>query len=249
MPSPQRALAGYANDNDFSGAGTTRRFLAPSCANYSTGQLHARPNAVRIINGSTLSRATLPKGISVVTNLPLFLLGDLNTSSVPADRPADRNAAWVPLMVGGDTIGLLSSAWTDDEAPWNTPVGSYWYLRDAASTRFHGAFLYGWAEAARGATVGCREELSYSMRLHEHWHRGAGQPFARVVRGSIFVGWNSVWSTAFSDVHEADASGAWHDGDGSTKIYSYDHHLDLVQNQPPGAPQFQLTNVLRHFSN
>ena len=124
----------------------------------------------------------------------------------------------------------------------------YWPTRDAASTRYHGAFLYGWAEAALGPQGGCREELSYSMRLHEHWHRGAGLPHARIVRGSIFVGWNAVYGTAFSNVHAADSSGAWHDGDGRTKIYSYDHHLDVLDNQPPASPQFQLTNVLRQFS-
>jgi hypothetical protein len=242
-------LATYGGANDFS-AGTGRRFFVPRCEDYDTGALNAQVNAVRVINADTVSRTTLPFGLSIVTNMPMFVLGSLNTSSIPADRPGDSNVGWAPVMVGGDTIGLLSNAWTDAKAPWNVPVATYWLTRNAASTRYHGAFLYGWAEAASGPSGGCREELSYSMRLHEHWHRGAGLPLDRVVRGSIFVGWNSVYGTAFSNVHERDnESGAWHDGAGNTKIYSYDHHLDVIQNQPPAAPQFQLTNVLRQFSN
>lgn len=243
------ALAGYNDPDAFTGGGTARRFFVPPCANYDAGTLNARVNAVRVINAADVSRTRLPLGLSVVTNLPMFVLGSLNTSSIPADRPGDSHPGWAPVMIGGDTIGLLSNAWTDAKAPWNVPVRTYWLTRDAASTRYHGAFLYGWAEAALGPSLGCREELSYSMRLHEHWHRGAGLPRERVVRGSIFVGWNSVYGTAFSNVHEANSSGAWHDGDGSTKIYSYDHHLDVIQNQPPAAPQFQLTNVLRQFTN
>jgi hypothetical protein len=242
------AMASYDGAGNF-GTGTGRRFFVPPCAPYHAGTLNARVNAVRVVNGAVLSKAVLPKGLSIVTHLPMFVLGSLNTSSVPADRPDALNATWVPLMIGGDTIGLLSNAWTDDEAPWNVPVRTFWELRDADSTRYHGAFLYGWGEAAAGPAGGCREELSYSMRLHEHWHRGAGLPHDRVVRGSIFVGWNAVYGSAFSNVHEANSSGAWHDGDGATKIYSYDHHLDQVANQPPAAPQFQLTNVLRQFSN
>lgn len=248
-PANTRVLASYDNTDSFDGAAGARRFFAPPCSDYDSGALNARPNAVRLINASTLNRSVLPKGLSVVTHLPMFILGDLNTSSTPADRPGESHPGWTPLMVGGDTIGLLSNAWSDAEAPWNVPVRTYWLARDAASTRYHGAFLYGWTEAAGGPSGGCREELSYSMRLHEHWHRGAGLPRERIVRGSIFVGWNAVYGMAFSNVHEADSSGAWHDGDGSTKIYSYDHHLDAIQNQPPASPQFQLTNVLRQFSN
>ena len=118
-------------------------------------------------------------------------------------------------------------------------------MRVPTSTQYNGAFLYGWAEAALNTVtnVGCREELTYSMRLHERWSAAAG--IGRVIRGSIFVGWNSVYGSAFSNVHEADNSGAWHDVDGSTKIYGYDYHFDEIVNQPPGAPQFELTNIKR----
>lgn len=161
-PAVDLVLASYDAPSTFDGAGSTRQFFAPSCSASADGHLNSRPNAVRLINAAVLDRSILPKGLSVVTNLPMFLLGDVNTSSVPADRPGERHAGWTPLMVGGDTIGLLSNAWSDAQAPWNVPVRMYWPTRDAASTQYHGAFLYGWAEAALGPSGGCREELSYS---------------------------------------------------------------------------------------
>jgi hypothetical protein len=89
--------------------------------------------------------------------------------------------------------------------------------------------------------TGCREELTYSIRLHEEWSVADG--IQRIIRGSIFVGWNSVYGAGFSNVHEADGSGAWHDTDGSTKIYGYDYHFDLLTNQPPGAPVYEIKKV------
>jgi hypothetical protein len=252
-----RRLATYSTTT-FSGTGATRAFHAPVCDDYRTKtptnatQIYANYNAIRVINAAILSKATLPKGLSIVTNLPMFLLGDINSSSVPADRPSQVTASgtsttaeltaisnWVPFMLGGDTIGVLSNNWSDDEAPWNIPVGMHYGSRAPANTFLHGEFLYGWAEAARNGTgLGCREELSYSMRLHEDWSKDSS--YKRNVRGAIFVGWNSVYGMPFSNVHEAASSGAWHDGNGSLKIYGYDLRLDVLSNQPPGAPQFQV---------
>jgi hypothetical protein len=265
-----RRLATWGTPASFSGAlpaspetnANARAFYAPKCDDYrdktpvNPKQLRANFNAVRVINASNLSKSRLPKGLSIVTNLPMFLLGDINSASVPADKPSQVIATatststeitnisnWVPFMLGGDTIGALSNSWTDDEAPWNIPVGMHYGSRVPSHTFFHGQFLYGWAEAARnGSGQGCREELSYSLRLHENW--SADATLKRNVRGAIFVGWNSVYGMPFSNVHEAtsgaNASGAWHDGAGSLKIYGYDLRLDVLSNQPPGAPQFQV---------
>ena len=253
---PASVLTNFGATANFTGA-TGRKFYAPRCSSYHdsdpTKRINARINAVRIINGSNLRPAVLPKGISIVSNLPVFLLGSLNTTSGGAavttalgDAPGESMISpWSPMLVGGDTIGILSNDWTDDEAPWNVPVNAYYGLRRPSSTQFNGAFLYGWAEAALNpaTNIGCREELTYSMRLHEDWSVAAG--INRVIRGSIFVGWNSVYGSGFSNVHEANGSGAWHDTDGSTKIYGYDYHFDEIVNQPPGAPQFELTNIKR----
>jgi len=73
------------------------------------------------------------------------------------------------------------------------------------------------------------------MRLHEDWSGNAS--LKRTVRGAIFVGWNAVYGMPFSNVHE---SGAWHDGAGDQKLYGFDLRLDVLANQPPGAPQFQV---------
>lgn len=41
----------------------------------------------------------------------------------------------------------------------------------------------------------------------------------------------------FRNVHEL---GVWDDGVGDKKIYGFDLRLDVLTNQPPGAPQFQV---------
>lgn len=251
-------LSSYNQINLFDNSGSTpRRFFAPACSKYHdstpSARLNARINAVRVINGSNMRPSVLPLGLTIVSNLPVYVLGSLNTTSgagatttVLGDLPSQSGATpWSPMLIGGDTISLLSNSWTDDFAPWNVPVRSYYDRRIPVNTQLNGAFLYGWAEAALNPAsgTGCREELTYSIRLHEKWSNAAG--IQREIRGSIFVGWNSVYGAGFSNVHQANSSGAWHDTDGSTKIYGYDYHFDRVTNQPPGAPQFELTNIKR----
>lgn len=249
-------LAAYTDADTFSTTGgDIRHFYAPACSRYHevnpVTRLNGRVNSVRIINASNMNPGILPLGITVVSNLPVYILGSLNTTSGPGATPTalgenptqSQVTPWSPVLIGGDTIGLLSNDWTDDEAPWNVPVRSYWHLRRPSNTQLNGAFLYGWGEAALNpvTNTGCREELTYSIRLHEEWSVAAG--IRRVIRGSIFVGWNSVYGAAFSNVHEANGSGAWHDTDGSTKIYGYDYHFDLLTNQPPGAPVYEIKKV------
>ena len=248
-------LAAFNDANTFSGAGGARHFYAPKCSRYhdstASARINGHINSVRIINASNMDPAILPIGLTVVSNLPVYILGSLNTTSGPAATPTvlgnhplqSQVTPWSPVLIGGDTISLLSNDWTDDEAPWNIPVRAYWHMRKPSNTQINGAFLYGWAEAALNpaTNTGCREELTYSIRLHEEWSVAAG--IERVIRGSIFVGWNSVYGAAFSDVHADNGSGAWHDTDGSTKIYGYDYHFDLLTNQPPGAPVYEIRKV------
>ncbi|HEY1099787.1 MAG TPA: hypothetical protein VGF99_12710, partial [Myxococcota bacterium] len=129
-------------------------FKAPRCTSYMTTsatQLLGTVNAVRVINARVLDKATLPLGLSIVTNLPMFLLGDINKSSIPADKasqviPTSSSSAaevaaaatWVPFMLGGDTIGLLSNAWVDDETPWNRSTQTLYGARVPSDTSYHG---------------------------------------------------------------------------------------------------------------
>ncbi len=243
------ALAQYNHDasdgsfDTYTSSSNSRAFVVPDCAHYfadSGTQLKATINAVRIINGKTLSDTVLPNGLSVVTNLPMFVTGDLNSSSTPAEEPGDYRAGWVPLMIGGDTISILSNAWEDDEAPWNVPVSAYWGMRDAADTNYHGAFMFGWTESS---SSGCRDEFTYSLRLQEHWNRNGSH--ARTIRGSLFIGFNAVFGTGFAEHHHLYDGGSWHDG-GSNKYYAYDYHFDAIDNQPPGAPTYTV-NAVRHW--
>jgi hypothetical protein len=236
----------YAGDGGYgagSGGTTATAFTVPDCAHYfatSGTQRKATVNGVRVMNAAVLSDAILPNGLSIVTNLPMYVLGDLNTSSTPADSPGAYNAGWVPVMIGGDTVSILSNNWEDDETPWNVPVRTYWRLRDATHTTYHSTFLFGWAESD---SAGCRDEFTYSLRLQEHWDRGASVPVSRTIRGSLFIAFNNVYGSGFSDVHHYDYGGSWHDGNSAQKLYLYDYHLETLSNQPPGAPTYTVNAV------
>ncbi|MCP4501459.1 MAG: hypothetical protein GY822_15980, partial [Deltaproteobacteria bacterium] len=52
-------------------------FSIPKCNDNQTSV----PNAVRLHNGATIDKSVFPKGLTIGTNLPGYILGDLNTSS------------------------------------------------------------------------------------------------------------------------------------------------------------------------
>ena len=107
------APAGLAGNSYDSDAGTPR-FKIPDCANYTvTG---AYPNVVRVINGASLSAATFPKGVSIVSNLPVYIMGDFNTSSVTT---TSTSAPWVSSLIAADRLTALSNNWSDKLSRWD----------------------------------------------------------------------------------------------------------------------------------
>lgn len=132
-------LAGQPFDE--TAADGTSRFRIPDCTTYEsdlnpTGTSRALVNAVRLVNGRTIAGTHMPKGLSVVSNLPVYLVGDYNTSSDVSNATA---TPWVSTLVAGGKIYQISNNWTDERAPW----GRLWneIPRPATSTVYQTALL------------------------------------------------------------------------------------------------------------
>lgn len=222
--------------------GLTDAFLVPACDRYAstvgggrevgTGadQLHARPNALRVINGRHIDRSVFPKGLTIATNLPAYVLGDYNSTSVPSDVPGVLSANWVPALIAADNVSVLSNAWTDANEPWNVRASTYFGSRRASATAYHFQVLAGWLESDNGN----RDEVAYFTRLLEDWR---GSTVRRTIRGSVVIGFQSVLGFRFDWSGESNLD----DNAGDSKVYAYDYNLDVPSRQPPGAPRFQVT--------
>src|SRR5207302_9984672 len=73
--------------------------------------------AIRVVNGDTLPK----NGLTLVTDNPLYILGDWNTGSKPPSsastpdptQPIDPSYSWRPSAIIADAITLLSNSWQD----------------------------------------------------------------------------------------------------------------------------------------
>ena len=84
------------------------------------GATASNRKAIRLRNGDTLPK----NGLTVVTDNPLYILGDWNTGANPpssgstADptRPMDSSYSWRPSAIIADAITLLSNSWQDNNS-------------------------------------------------------------------------------------------------------------------------------------
>jgi hypothetical protein len=234
VPACERYQARSATERDeiLESVATFDTWVPPALASRKTHEvpLSARPNALRVINAHHVDRATFPRGLTIATNLPAFLLGDTNATSVPANRPADATALtsatppdWRPFLIAADTVSVQSNNWEDWKAQWNAPIRSS-SQRTSTATRYHAQFLLGWLESRDGN----RDETFYITRLMEDWTS------ARFLRGSIVIGFASSFGGRFNWNSQSN-------GDSGQGEYAYDYFLDIPDNQPPGAPRFHVT--------
>ncbi|MBI2173983.1 MAG: hypothetical protein HYU33_02160 [Candidatus Omnitrophica bacterium] len=150
---------------------------SPSFPNHlpSNGLLYATRNdsltgtqqrGVRLINGSEIRRNG---GLTIVSNLPLYIKGNYNTTSKK------------PCAVIADAVNLLSNNWNDANS--TSSVSS----RPANATTFNLAFIAGINTTTSGHYNGGLENYP---RLHESW---TGQTLT--IRGSFVSLWNSQIAT------------------------------------------------------
>lgn len=212
------------------------RFLTPSCKAFDYGGGSgggARPNALRLINAGDLlvdqnSDTQLdidfdadgtPDGLTIATNLPVYLLGDINTTSQVTS--AD-DADWSSFLVAADQVTLLSSDWQDAYAPWNEEPATNSSKRIASNTTANLQILSGWAESDSTGTTGYSGGIGGFVRGLEDWS-GA----TLTLTGSLVVGFDSVyfrWPPADDeDVVQ-----------GVDLFPMHDPHLLHWEHQPPG---------------
>lgn len=229
--------AGDAFDDD-------GRFVVPSCTDATTRD--TRPNVLRIINAAhinppgdvTIGAVTvrsaprpLPVGLSIVTNLPVMVVGDLNIDSDPSTSSA---LPWTPVMIGGDALYHLSSNWDDRNAPWAGILPEFDranMTRIAADTTWNAAWITGWTvTSAQDIHSGGIQNIT---RYLEDWGGGA---VTQNLNGAFLVGYASVHNrttVAFKQTSFGAPDRNW----------AFDPHLESLDNQPPGAPEFNISST------
>lgn len=242
-PGQQRALPDALCSDDLAGS-----MWSPSDFRVGVCGRGSRPNAVRLINGRHVHFPTtkdpplagepllgagahrLPRGLTIVTPLPLYLMGDMNLSANARElNMAAPQAQWVPLFVGGDTITVLSNGWEDRNSPWDRPVIDNVAQRRAKPTTLHIGALGGVVMTRAGVSAGGVDGF---FRTLEDW---AGSLLT--VRGSIIVGHLPVY----------DRFGVVDNNPMVTVpprlLLAHDRHLDDFARLPPGLPVFEVSAV------
>jgi len=240
----------------------TTPLKVPSCVAYtdSSGVLReARATAVRVFNARNinlefaanrpdLDETTWPAGrlplrngpgrdgLTIATNITTYLMGDTNLSSPEALPAAGVAQHWVPFLVAGDVVHLLSNAWDDSRSRWDTPYGTGLtgpLHRIAEPTTYHFEMLSGWA-----ATADEPDKFSGGLhnfpRFQEDWNG-----IKALIRGSLVAGWYPVqtrWPWTCCDNRDYRAP---------NRDWGFDEHLNNILNQPPGAPLYDVQATRR----
>jgi hypothetical protein len=166
-------------------------------------------NSVYIYNNVQLSSSTLPavrvvmgqrlptsKGLTIATPMPLYLLGDYNTTmdGVHFSKGLGNVTYAAPAALMGDSMTILSSSWNDNGADYL--VGGNYNNRNASSTYINTACLEGIVVSTNisGGSSGKRYSggLENFLRLLEDW---SGNTLT--YNGSIVVMFPSIYATNY----------------------------------------------------
>ncbi|WP_117236736.1 pilus assembly PilX family protein [Thermus sediminis] len=128
---------------------------------------------VRIRNGariaSTIPGAPRPRGLTIVSDQPVYIQGDFNRDD--PDVPDD----WIPAAFLTDAINILSNAWNDDNRS-RQPLTN----RRASDTEVNAAFLGGTDTTGGQEGSGGQDRGQYNgglenyPRFHEAWQWSSG---------------------------------------------------------------------------
>ena len=154
--------------------------------------------AIRIRNASdlTVAKSDGRPGLSIVTDLPMYVEGCFNTNGQKGnanDSCTDKAAA----LVAADAVTMLSSNWNDNlrKPNWNgwdksnvTSVnpGENLNSRPAVETTFNGILMTGIVESNNGTYSGGLQNL---FRFHENWRPSSTLPYN--FNGSMVCMWTS----------------------------------------------------------
>ena len=182
-------------------------FKIPDCARYdlasaAANKLRTRPSYLRILNASNLN---IP--LSIVSNLDIFLQGDINTSS---DTSTALASPWQPLLIAGNQLIPLSGAWSDDSERWDVAPSTLAASRIAADTHYNFAMMGG----------------QFPFLPNENW---AGKTM--FIRSPLLMPYSANFDNLTATVSVGDNT--WRSGPLDMK---YDPHFEALANQPPGIP-------------
>ncbi|HEY1100432.1 MAG TPA: hypothetical protein VGF99_15945, partial [Myxococcota bacterium] len=218
--------------------------------NRSTG---AFPSVVRVFNGRHVSPKTsttyagvdipakfYPAGLSIVTNLPIIALGDVNVDTTPLDGPVALTGAdhFVPVLIAGDRFHRHSVNWSDARANWQQPMGAL--TRDGHQTTQYIEILAGWNPTPSSPKAGhdhSSDGFEDFPRYNECWSGKA------IYRGSIVVAFSSVYERAGANNADGHPGGGGFLSCFPGRDEGFDFHLQDPLNQPPGAPMIVAQSV------
>ncbi len=175
--------------------------------------------AVRLVNGATLP----PKGLTVVSQNPIYIAGDYNTLQPAQCGPNCGSGTHPPAAVIGDAVTVLSNSWCPSgncsayDAKGNQAKSS----RPGSTTTVNAAIMTG--PSAESTTNGSNGQLENDIRFLEDWSGGKTLNYS----GSIVSLWHSMQATALyglTDVY-------------SPPVRNWRYDTLFNTNPPPGTPQ------------
>ncbi len=206
------------------------------------GFIPAFPGAP-VLSAGALGR--LPKGISIISNLPVYVVGDVNITSDAWDDPAN-NRPWVPVLIGGDVVHPLSNFWNDTNARWALSNGKQ--SRPAMVTRYYMEMLSGWGMSVAAEPSGGVHNFPRAL---ENWGSGTtanckgtgafSTACPAIIRGSLVIGHNRIYTSwrFVEGTAERTAIGR----SPPRRDWGFDDHLLDLEKQPPGTPLFDVAAV------
>jgi len=121
------------------------------------------PKGILLANGSELPNNPLTNaatGMTVATNLPIYIQGDYNTKVNGVASATNDPAFHKPAAVIADAVNLLSNAWNNSKTATST-------LPTASATTYNTAMIAGNTDSVPGTIYsGGLENLP---RFHENW--------------------------------------------------------------------------------
>ncbi len=194
-------------------------------------------NAVRVVNAQTIDPAVLPRGLSVATNLPLYAWGNINTGSLSGGAPdqprtVDPTGNWVPMMLGGDAVTLLSGSWSNrtTERLLSRDEDDDDCISTATETHVVAAVLAGHVSSTSSSWGG---GINNFPRFLECWTNIPSR-----ITGSLVIGFRSVYARdqyrGPNDYYSA-----------PDRFWNFDDNFANPAHQPPGTPSFFVQAVER----
>lgn len=201
--------------------------------------------AVRVFNARNINASPggtrpvvppdqLPAGLTLVTDIAMVVLGDVNASSVPALTPEEieDRVPWVPVLLAGDTLHMLGNSgvdgavWIKDGKPG--PLCATCPEPTREPLRIHAALLGGLmnGEGRAAETPPPITELAYTC--------DTGAVSHLTVAGSIVAGFNAVYGPLPQIVLNNNAPPSEVD-------IAFDHRMASLSRQPPGAASLSVT--------